>query len=625
MAKEKGKSKGHEPMKVGEMRHIKSKGERVHAKSKIEVPVVKTPPVKKTVAVIAKPEPKQKMANVEKKKLGIKDSSVDVKQAEIAKVKEKPGERVEEKKVEVKQFAAAPRPPQGVKPLSPVDFMAKKAEEARRELEQSQANFRKTFAAKTQTANQVSGSKTGVQQSAKPSVVQTPLQDQAQVKTQQSSIPQASHQQSPQSPLSQVPQGMPPHMMHMPPSHVSPIMPRPGVLQGIPIPTMGRPSFVHSQMNAARSFGRGGDRIALFIDIDNTGASLDNLMEVVSHLRGNGSIVYGKLYGYTDDKIAKFEEFVAENRLETIGRMRFKQKNVSVADPRLIVDVMRLNLINEFDSVFIWTGIGDLVPLYSMIRDKGTKVYVIDLPELDTQNRFVTRIKLFSLVNPIGGGGVRRVYAEKSEVEQSQGFTQLEQQSDNQNAVEAGITLEDMQIDEKLKELSSLIDDSVDFGDLEIPKLPRIDDDVEVSEPKLPSVDDEIVSGNDVVTANAFGGNNSVNMDEELAILMGLASQIRQEIKDEAAADVQSDFGEINVMEENTSDGMDDDLFGMGGLDSFDDIGLAGDPVEPYNPDKYDPFYEAPPPPKTLTEQYMENVSDFAPPSAFGDGGESGS
>ena len=143
--------------------------------------------------------------------------------------------------------------------------------------------------------------------------------------------------------------------------------------------------------------GGKGKRIAMFVDLENTGIRAHNLMEVLSHLRGIGEIVFGKVYGLTDALVHEFEELVAENRLESIGKMRFSPGSVSVVDTRLVVDAIRLSAQHKFDLVFVWAGMGDLSSLFQVLKEMGAKTATVDVPALDTANRFVdTRVKLYS-------------------------------------------------------------------------------------------------------------------------------------------------------------------------------------------------------------------------------------
>jgi|GEM_PF-2865145 len=140
-----------------------------------------------------------------------------------------------------------------------------------------------------------------------------------------------------------------------------------------------------------------GPTVAAFIDLENTNASPDNILEILTNLDRKGSIIYGKIYGYTDDKVDDFEELVSERRFETIGRSRFKSDDTSVVDTRLVVDCMNFAERHGADFIFVWTGVGDLIPLFTRIVQSGCKTITVDLPEFDSNNKFVDeKIRLFS-------------------------------------------------------------------------------------------------------------------------------------------------------------------------------------------------------------------------------------
>ena len=146
-----------------------------------------------------------------------------------------------------------------------------------------------------------------------------------------------------------------------------------------------------------------GVKIAVFIDLDNTNASRDNLAEVFSLIERKGDIAYGKLYGYSDDKVREFEEIVAEYRLETAGRSRIKTDAASIIDTRLVVDCLVFAEEHEVDNVFVWTGMGDLIPVFTRLIHLGCSTMTVDLPDFDCNNKFVDeKLKLFSPHTSIG-------------------------------------------------------------------------------------------------------------------------------------------------------------------------------------------------------------------------------
>ncbi|MCL2569890.1 MAG: NYN domain-containing protein [Firmicutes bacterium] len=163
------------------------------------------------------------------------------------------------------------------------------------------------------------------------------------------------------------------------------------------------------RISAARPTLSAREKFAVFIDIDNTNASVTNLMEIFSVLKSRGEILFAKIYGYSDDKVNEFEEFIISERVETIGKMRYKIDDKSTIDTRLITDAIRITAQHEFDTVFIWAGVGDMVPLFSALKENNVNTASVDIDDFDTQNRFVDqRLKLFSEYTSVGNGIKRR-------------------------------------------------------------------------------------------------------------------------------------------------------------------------------------------------------------------------
>ena len=165
------------------------------------------------------------------------------------------------------------------------------------------------------------------------------------------------------------------------------------------------------------SANKKGPKLAVFIDLDNTNASRDNLLELFSVLERKGDITYGKLYGYSDSKVREFEEIVAEHRLETAGRSRFRSEASSIIDTRLLVDCLVFAEEHETDMIFIWAGMGDLIPVFTRLIHLGCHTITVDLPDFDCNNKFVDeKIKLFSPHASFLGGTTRSAAASESVV-----------------------------------------------------------------------------------------------------------------------------------------------------------------------------------------------------------------
>ena len=143
-----------------------------------------------------------------------------------------------------------------------------------------------------------------------------------------------------------------------------------------------------------------GARIAIFLDLDNAGISLVNVQEIISVLKQNFVIAYGKLYGYTDNRAQEFEELVRENKFETAGKQRLKFTNASIIDLRLVMDSILITQKNKFDAVFIWAGTGDFVPLFAYLREQGLRTMTADVQSFDCKNKFVDQaIQLYSFAS----------------------------------------------------------------------------------------------------------------------------------------------------------------------------------------------------------------------------------
>jgi hypothetical protein len=177
-----------------------------------------------------------------------------------------------------------------------------------------------------------------------------------------------------------------------------------------------------AKKGAATPVKRKGESIGLFVDLDNTNMSPDNLMEAISILQTKGHVSYGKLYGYTDEKAEFFEEIVVEHKFETVGKLRMKTDSTSMLDPRLLFECLEISAKHKFDHVFVWAGVGDMIPLFSRLRDLKCKVMTIDNTAFDCANKFVDQaIKLyspFSFVNQIGRGSRVQQVQEVAPVQQ---------------------------------------------------------------------------------------------------------------------------------------------------------------------------------------------------------------
>jgi len=139
--------------------------------------------------------------------------------------------------------------------------------------------------------------------------------------------------------------------------------------------------------------------IAVFIDVDNTNASRDNLLEIFTNLNLRGTVVSGKLYGYDTD--SGFDDLVKQYKLQTVGKAA-KDGSASVVDARLVVDAMVAAGSKKQEYIFVWAGVGDLSALFQQIKQLKGKTFTLDVPGHASENQFVDqKMRLFS---PIARG-----------------------------------------------------------------------------------------------------------------------------------------------------------------------------------------------------------------------------
>ncbi len=142
--------------------------------------------------------------------------------------------------------------------------------------------------------------------------------------------------------------------------------------------------------------------IALLIDIDNVDVPLDSLNEIIKALKDMGSLDYIKLYGYNERRHTNWGEMIAYNGIYTCSTMRFRKRNKSQIDLRLVVDAMTLNYTKpNIDTLCIVAGKGDLVPLLTELRLNGKYLLGVDIfRSAINEHLFNEHIKVLGEVDP---------------------------------------------------------------------------------------------------------------------------------------------------------------------------------------------------------------------------------
>ena len=142
--------------------------------------------------------------------------------------------------------------------------------------------------------------------------------------------------------------------------------------------------------------------IALLVDVDNVDVSFDNFNEIIAKMKERGNLDYIKLYGFNERKHTSWDELLTYNGIETCSRMRFRKRNKSQIDQRLVVDAMTICYTKpSINEMCIIAGKGDMVPLLTRLRLEG--VSVVDVMNFDfgmNGHMFNERLLLQTEIDP---------------------------------------------------------------------------------------------------------------------------------------------------------------------------------------------------------------------------------
>ncbi|MDR0383824.1 MAG: hypothetical protein LBH47_00665 [Christensenellaceae bacterium] len=141
--------------------------------------------------------------------------------------------------------------------------------------------------------------------------------------------------------------------------------------------------------------------IAVFIDVDNSNISSDNLTEFFYHISGRYKIIHGVVYGYDSALASKYGKIINQFNLQTRGKMRYKF-GAAAFDSRPLFDALEFANKNKdiLDNVFVWTYPTDLSQVFSQIIDLGISTSTIENAAFDLNPKYVSMtFKLFSQYN----------------------------------------------------------------------------------------------------------------------------------------------------------------------------------------------------------------------------------
>ena len=121
---------------------------------------------------------------------------------------------------------------------------------------------------------------------------------------------------------------------------------------------------------------------AIFVDLENTGAKVETLNNVLEKVKIRGDILLGKVYGYTDN-FSNLKEVLLSNTFTVVPSLRYGISQKNNADIQLVLDAMEVAYTNPLINSFcIVSGDSDYTPLVGKLKSMGKYVLGISRSEV---------------------------------------------------------------------------------------------------------------------------------------------------------------------------------------------------------------------------------------------------
>ena len=123
-------------------------------------------------------------------------------------------------------------------------------------------------------------------------------------------------------------------------------------------------------------------RFALFVDLENCGAKVGTLNNILEKVKIRGDILLGKVYGYTD-RFSDLKEILLSNTFTVVPSLRYGISQKNNADILLVIDALEVAYTNPLiDSFCIVSGDSDYTPLVGRLKSMGKFVLGISRSEV---------------------------------------------------------------------------------------------------------------------------------------------------------------------------------------------------------------------------------------------------
>ena len=145
-----------------------------------------------------------------------------------------------------------------------------------------------------------------------------------------------------------------------------------------------------------------GSKFAVFVDLENCGAKVATLNNILEKVKIRGDILLGKVYGYTD-KYGDMTEVLLSNTFTVIPSLRYGYAQKNNADIHLVIDALDVAYTNDLiDSFCIVSGDSDYNPLVGKLKAMGKFVLGISRSEV-ASTIFINACNEFQFLESVGG------------------------------------------------------------------------------------------------------------------------------------------------------------------------------------------------------------------------------
>jgi uncharacterized protein (TIGR00288 family) len=146
--------------------------------------------------------------------------------------------------------------------------------------------------------------------------------------------------------------------------------------------TLACPAREKTRAARTRSIHLATSKFAVFVDLENAGAKVETLNNILEKVKIRGDILIGKVYGYTD-AFSSLKEILLSNTFNVVPSLRYGIAQKNNADILLVLDAMEVAYTNPLiDSFCIVSGDSDYTPLVGKLKSLGKYVLGISRSEV---------------------------------------------------------------------------------------------------------------------------------------------------------------------------------------------------------------------------------------------------